>query len=111
MGDGVESEPEESESSSDEDEVEETEEEWLPAIDKNSKKGKYSLASHQPTKVGVALGTNFLLDTIPQQYKILLDTLSPKTKAIFDTWTPSVPFQWLACRYSKRVKMGYFGQS
>ena len=108
--DGVESESEDNELSSDEDKEEETEEEWLSPIDKKSKKRKHFIASHQPTKAGIALGTDFSLhgglsslDTIPQQYKFLLDTSSPETKAIFDTWSHSVPFQWLACRY--------FGQS
>ena len=105
-------------SSSEEDEEEEMEEEWLPSIDKKSKKRKHIIASHQPTALsGVALGTDFSLNggpsslsAVPQQYKVMLDTSSPETKAIFDTWSPSVPFQWLACRYSKRTKMGYFGK-
>ena len=117
MGDEVESGPGDSELSSDDDEEEEMEK-WLPPTNKNSKKCKYSKASQQPTKVGVALSTDFSLDgglspldTIPQLYKILMDTLSPGTQAIFDTWTPCVPFQWLASRYSKREKVGYFRQS
>ena len=62
MGDEVESEPEDSELSSDDDEQEEMEEWFPPTNNENSKKDKYSNASHQPTKVGVALGTDFSLD-------------------------------------------------
>ena len=102
--DGVESETEDNELSSDEDKEEEREEEWLPPIDKKRKKRKHFIAAHQPTKVGVALSTDFSLhgglsslDTIPQQYKACWTPCHPKRRP-YSTLGPIVCHSngWLA---------------
>jgi hypothetical protein len=80
------------------------------------RKSTSSSANHQ--RLLVTLGLNFdpdhdavNKDDISHRYKVLLDSSSAETQAIFNDWTPSVPFQWLACRYVKRVKRGYFTNS
>jgi hypothetical protein len=83
----------------------------------NDRKRK-STSSSDTQRLLVTLGLNFdpdhdtaNKDDISHRYKVLLDSSSAETRAFFNDWTPSVPFQWLACRYVKRIKRGYFTNS
>jgi hypothetical protein len=95
-------------SSSDEDD----EEEYV-CLDGDNRKRKSS--STQIQRLSVTVGLNFDDENdhadISNQYKVLLDSSTDKTRAIFNDWAPSVPFQWLACRFTKRVKRGYFTET
>jgi hypothetical protein len=61
--------------------------------------------------MSVTLGINFNKEAVASRYKILLQSSSDETKAVFNEQAPSVPFQWLACRYSRHMKRNYFTDS
>ena len=84
------------------------EDEYVPP-EKRRKSNSTSTAQRLSVTVGTDFDTskNFVADS----YKVLLDSSSAETKAFFDNWSPSVPFQWLACRFSKSAKRGYFTNS
>ena len=76
-------------------------------------KRRKSNTSTTAQRLSVTVGTDF--DTsknfVADSYKVLLDSSSAETRAFFDNWSPSLPFQWLACRFSKSAKRGYFTNS
>jgi hypothetical protein len=100
---------------------------YLPPKEEKSKKRK-AVGS---ARLSVTLGTNFddeldatnetgVVDldeseagstNVTHLYKVLLDSSTAETKAVFDTWQPTVAFQWLACRFAKKVKRGFFTHS
>jgi hypothetical protein len=98
---------------------EEADEEYHPPQEEQRKKRK-AVGS---ARLSVTLGTNFDEKDVDSSeseygptdtthlYKVLLDSSTDETKAIFDNWQPTVAFQWLACRFAKKVKRGFFTHS
>jgi hypothetical protein len=76
-----------------------------------SSKRKRKEVSINMQRVSVTLGLDFNMDVVAADYKVLMDSASEKTKGLLNDWKPSVPFQWLACRFSRPTKRNFFHDS